>query len=371
MGKSNWEVSTRCAEWSVPHARTTLDYTSQQRTSHRTDKGKKEKIMTDDQLSTEDTRRSVDAGVQTLRPLKVGINLPTTEGAIAGKTAKWTDLFAFAQRAEALGFDSLWVPDHLLLRWQEQTRGIWECWSLLAALAAVTHRVELGSLVACTAFRSPALLAKMADTIDEISGGRLIVGLGAGWDGPENQAFDMKSDHRVDRFEEALQIIVPLLRTGRVDFTGTYYQARECELRPRGPRPGGPPILIGAKGPRMLRLAATYADLWNAEGPGHRPEEMSTRRAAGDAACVAVGRDPATLGRSASVVINLPMGQGWQPSSAQGKQQGPTSPEEVAEALRGYAREGLSHVQLWLTPNTLKSLEWSKAVLDLLDYGEA
>jgi len=328
--------------------------------------------MTDYQPSTEDTRTKVDAVVQPQRPLKVGINLPTTEGAIAGKTAKWADLFAFAERAEALGFDSLWVPDHLLLTWQEQTRGIWECWSLLSALAAVTHRVELGSLVACTAFRSPALLAKMADTIDEISGGRLIIGLGAGWDGPENRAFDIKSDHRVDRFEEALQIIVPLLRTGRVDFAGTYYQARDCELRPRGPRIGGPPILIGARGPRMLRLAATYADLWNAQGPLHRPEETIPLRAAGDAACADVGRDPTTLARSASVVVNLPMAQAQsgQHSSARGRQPEPTSPEEVAETLRGYACEGLSHVQLWLTPNTIRSLEWFKAVLDLLDHSE-
>ncbi|HZR42558.1 MAG TPA: LLM class flavin-dependent oxidoreductase [Ktedonobacteraceae bacterium] len=292
------------------------------------------------------------------RPLKVGINLPTTEGAIAGKTARWPDLLAFAERAEVLGFDSLWVPDHLLLKWQEQTRGIWECWSLLAALAAVTHRVELGSLVACTAFRNPALLAKMVDTIDEISGGRLIVGLGAGWDGPENQAFDIKSDHRVDRFEEALQIIVPLLRTGQVDFAGKYYQARNCELRPRGPRPGGPPILIGAKGPRMLGLAVTYADLWNAEGPLQRPEEIRSRMAAADATCTAIGRDPATLGRSASVVVNLPKGQGGQY-------------EEVAQMLRNYAQEGLSHVQLWLVPNTLASLEWFAPVLTLLDHGEA
>jgi alkanesulfonate monooxygenase SsuD/methylene tetrahydromethanopterin reductase-like flavin-dependent oxidoreductase (luciferase family) len=313
------------------------------------------------------------AALHAIRPLKVGINLPTTEGGIAGKTARWADLFAIASRAEALGFDSLWVPDHLLITWQEQTRGIWECWSLLAALAAVTHRVELGSLVACTAFRSPALLAKMADTIDEISEGRLIVGLGAGWDGPENRAFDMKSDHRVDRFEEALQIIVPLLRTGRVDFTGKYYQARDCELRPRGPRPGGPPILIGAKGPRMLRLAATYADLWNAEGPMHRPEEIIPLRAAGDAACAEVGRDPAKLGRSASVVVTLPMAQSQsgQRPAAQGKQPEPTSPEEVAQTLRGYARQGLSHVQLWLTPTTISSLEGFKAVLDLLDHGEA
>ncbi len=187
--------------------------------------------MTDYQPSTEDTRMKADAVARPKRPLKVGINLPTTEGAMAGKTARWTDLLAFAERAEALGFDSLWVPDHLLLKWQEQTHGIWECWSLLSALAAVTHRVELGSLVACTAFRSPALLAKMADTVDEISGGRLIVGLGAGWDGPENRAFDLKSDHRVDRFEEALQIIVPLLRTGPAGVPHKFINSGEAVLR--------------------------------------------------------------------------------------------------------------------------------------------
>jgi alkanesulfonate monooxygenase SsuD/methylene tetrahydromethanopterin reductase-like flavin-dependent oxidoreductase (luciferase family) len=302
------------------------------------------------------------------RPLKVGINLPTTEGALAGKTALWADLLAFAEQAETLGFDSLWVPDHLLLTWQEHTRGIWECWSLLSALAAVTHRVELGPLVTCTAFRNPALLAKMADTIDEISGGRLIVGLGAGWDGFENQAFDIKSDHRVDRFKEALQIIVLLLRAGRVDFMGTYYQARNCELRPRGPRPGGPPILIGAKGPRMLGLAATYADIWNAEGPLHQPEEFRSRQAAGDAACAAIGRDPATLGRSASVVVNLPMGQ------RQGDRRelpADVQREELVRMLRTYAQEGLSHVQLWLVPNTIAALEWFAPVLTMLDQGKA
>lgn len=305
------------------------------------------------------------------RPLKVGLNLQIVEGALAGKTAGWADLLAFAQRAEALGFDSLWVPDHLLLTWGERTRGIWEGWSLLGALAAVTSRVEVGPLVTGTGFRNPALLAKMADTVDEISGGRLVLGLGAGWSGPEERAFGYPSDHRVDRFEEALQIIVPLLRTGRVDFAGQYYQARDCELRPRGPRPGGPPILIGAKGPRMLRLAATYADLWNAEGPARQPEEISPLRQAGDAACVEVGRDPATLGRSASVVVNLPLAQGWgeQAASAPDGQPGPTSPEDIAETLRGYAREGLNHVQLWLSPSTIAGIEWFKAVLDLLDRG--
>jgi alkanesulfonate monooxygenase SsuD/methylene tetrahydromethanopterin reductase-like flavin-dependent oxidoreductase (luciferase family) len=305
------------------------------------------------------------------RPLKVGINLQIVEGAMAGKTAGWADVLAFAQRAEALGFDSLWVPDHLLLAWGGQTRGIWECWSLLAALAAATHRIALGPLVTRTGFRNPALLTKMADTVDEISGGRLILGLGAGWSGPEDRAFGYPSDHRVDRFEEALQIIVPLLRAGHVDFAGRYYQARDCELRPRGPRLGGPPILIGAKGPRMLRLAATYADLWNAEGPLHRPEQIIPLRAAGDAACTAVGRDPSTLGRSAAVVINLPLaqGEGEQSRPAGGGQPEPPSAEEIAAMLRAYAREGLSHVQLWLSPSTIAGLEWFAAVLDLLDRG--
>lgn len=299
------------------------------------------------------------------RPLKVGLNVQIVEGALAGKTAGWANLLAFAQQAEALGFDSLWVPDHLLLTWQGQTRGIWECWSLLAALAATTSRVELGSLVTSTGFRNPALLAKMADTVDEISGGRLILGLGAGWSGPEETAFGYPSDHRVDRFEEALRIIVPLLRTGHVDFAGRYYQARECELRPRGPRSAGPPILIGAKGPRMLRLAATYADLWNAEGPMRQPEQFAPLRAAADAACAEVGRDPATLGRSAAVVVNLPVAQGH---AAPGT---PASPEEIAAQLHAYAREGLSHIQLWLSPYTVAGLEWFKTVLDLLDCGSA
>jgi alkanesulfonate monooxygenase SsuD/methylene tetrahydromethanopterin reductase-like flavin-dependent oxidoreductase (luciferase family) len=256
----------------------------------------------------------------------------------------------------------LWVPDHLLLQWEERTRGTWECWSLLAALAARTSRVELGTLVSSAGFRNPALLAKMADTVDEISGGRFILGLGAGWSGLEEIAFGYPSDHRVDRFEEALQIIAPLLRGGRASFAGQYYQVRDCELRPRGPRPGGLPILIGAKGPRMLRLAATYADLWNAEGPMRRPEQIAPLREACDAACVEVGRDPTTLGRSASVVINLPIAQGW------GGQPTPPSPAEIAETLRGYAREGLSHIQIWLSPHTIEGIEWFKAVLDLLDH---
>jgi len=146
---------------------------------------------------------------RTARPLKVGLFLPTGEGDMAGGTPRWNNIKTMVQQA-AWGFDSIWVQDHLLFDYGDpgvRPTGVWECWSLLAALAAVTTRVELGALVACTSFRNPALLAKMADTVDEISGGRLILGLGAGYHEPEFRAFGYPFDHLVGRFEEALQII--------------------------------------------------------------------------------------------------------------------------------------------------------------------
>src|SRR5207244_12084002 len=118
-------------------------------------------------------------------------------------------------------------------------------WTRPAALAEATHRVEIGTLVTCNSFRNPAILAKMATTVDEISHGRLILGVGAGWNEPEYQAFGLPHDHRVDRFEEALQIIKPLLRDGQVDFKGRYYQAPDCEIVSRGRRSDGPPLMVG------------------------------------------------------------------------------------------------------------------------------
>src|SRR5690242_19737513 len=147
---------------------------------------------------------------------------------------------AVAQQAETDGFDSIWLADHLFYRNPGQpTRGIWEGWTMLAALAEATQRVEIGTLVLCNSFRNPAILAKMATTVDEVSHGRLILGIGAGWNEPEYQAFGLPFDHRVDRFAEALQILRPLLREGHVDFMGHYYSARNCDDVPRGPRPGG------------------------------------------------------------------------------------------------------------------------------------
>jgi alkanesulfonate monooxygenase SsuD/methylene tetrahydromethanopterin reductase-like flavin-dependent oxidoreductase (luciferase family) len=301
------------------------------------------------------------------RPLKVGLLLPETEGQMNGKTARWSDLRAMAQAAEAAGFDSIWVTDHLIQRNDSGERGPWECWSLIAALAAVTSRAEIGTLVLSTSFRNPAYLAKMADTVDEISGGRLILGLGAGWNEPEYTAFGFPFDHRVDRFEEAMTIITGLLRTGEVDFEGSYSEARDCVLIPRGPRPGGPPILVGTSGsgPRMLRLAARFADDWNLwfKTFNNRLEELATLQEGMDAICREIGRDPASLKRSAALKVEVgphapstmstePIG-GW--------------PEASAGTLREYARIGLSHAQVWLEPNTVEGIAAFAPVLRILD----
>ena len=182
---------------------------------------------------------------------------------IAGRSSATGDIREAALQAESDRFDSVWIADHLLFEWDGQRRGIWESWTLLAALAEATTRIELGALVMCTAFRNPALLAKMADAVDEVSAGRLILGLGAGWHEPEFRAFGYPFDHLASRFEDALRIIAPLVRGDAVDFQGAFERAVDCVSLPRGPRPEGPPILIGASRPRMLRLTAELADAWN------------------------------------------------------------------------------------------------------------
>src|SRR5215218_5407929 len=235
-------------------------------------------------------------------PLKVGIQLPEVE-----RPASWTDLMQLAQTAEAVGLDSIWVADHLLYRDDNHQTDVapWEAWSILAALAAVTTRIEIGPLVACTAFHNPAMIAKKAETIDEISGGRLILGLGSGWNQPEFDAYGFPFDHRYARFAESFEIIRSLLRDGQVDFNGDYYSARNCTLVPRGPRPHGLPILIGTRGEHMLRQCAAHADGWYAWFDND-VERLPPLLAEVDAACAAVGRDPASLERSAALLIQFP-----------------------------------------------------------------
>lgn len=302
------------------------------------------------------------------RPLKVGVFLPLIERPGTAGQARWQELAEMARLAEEVGFDSLWVPDHLIFRFPERKpEGVWEAMSILAALAAVTSRVEIAPLVLCSGWRNPALLAKMADTIDEISGGRFVLGLGSGWHQPEFDAFGYPFDHRYSRFEEAIAIIHGLLRTGHVDFDGTYERARDCELRPRGPRPEGPPILIGSNGPRMLRLAARYGDAWNSDWR-NRASSMPPLIELVRTACAETGRDVATMGLTAGVQVDLP-GHSGRAGDSDGVPPLSGTPEEIAEELRAYARLGISHVQLLPDPNTAASLEALAPVLELLDKG--
>jgi probable F420-dependent oxidoreductase len=310
------------------------------------------------------------------RRLKVGLFLPAGELFFMGGTPRWDDIVAMARDAEDAGFDSVWIMDHLLIEsdtpgWEGVEHGAWECWSLLAAIAASTSRIALGPFVSNSLLRNPALTAKMADTLDEISGGRFILGLGAGWHQHEIEAFGFPYDHRASRFAEAIQIVQPLLKTGHVDFEGRFYSARDCELRPRGPRPEGPPIMIGTKGERMMRVAARYADIWNAEWLA-QPEEADPLLERVDAACAEMGRDPATLERTFGMLIDAP---GFVASehddfaTIHRRQLKPAlsgTAEEIAAGLNAFADRGTSHVQVWLGPNTRAGIAAFAPVLDLL-----
>jgi alkanesulfonate monooxygenase SsuD/methylene tetrahydromethanopterin reductase-like flavin-dependent oxidoreductase (luciferase family) len=277
--------------------------------------------------------------------MKVGLMLPLGHNDALGRPLSWEVLREMAIAADQGGLDSVWGADHLLFRDEGETVGIHECWTVLTAVAAGTKHVEIGPLVLALPFRNPALVAKMAAALDEISGGRLILGLGCGWHEPEFDAFDYPFDHRVGRFEEALQIVVPLLRNGAVAFEGTYHRA-DAELIPRGPQPNGPPILIAAEGPRMMQLAARHADLWNAAWYGMPQEASELAELIGKqrAACEAQGRDPATLQLTAGVYVAFPdllaAGDGSEPpkSAIRG------DVDHVAEALAGYEALGVEHL---------------------------
>jgi probable F420-dependent oxidoreductase len=281
--------------------------------------------------------------------VKIGLLVFLANDREHNRARPYETIRAIAQQVETDGFDSLWLADHLFYRDPgEPTRGVWECWTMLSALAEATQRVEIGTLVLCNSFRHPAILAKMATTLDEVSHGRLILGIGAGWNEPEYQAFGLPFDHRVDRLEEALQILMPLLRDGHVDFAGAYYHARDCDIVPRGPRSEGPPLLVGSEGgPRMLKLTARYADLWNTGYMG-KPETMAEPLAKMEAACREIGRDSSTLGITALIGLWFPDLQAKQPSFFDKPLSG--TPQDIAAAMRGYAALGVQHIMFQCEP---------------------
>ncbi len=224
--------------------------------------------------------------------MRIGIQLPEVE-----REVRWPEYLAIARAAEECGFDSIWVGDHLL--YDDPERGPWEAWTLLAALAAATERVRLGPLVACAGFHPPGLLAKMAATIDEVSGGRFVLGLGAGWNEREFAAYGIPYDRRVGRFEEAFAIVRGLLEGERVTLDGRFHQADDAVLVPRPQR--HVPLMIGSNGPRMLSIALPHATWWNTwfEDYGNTPEGFAALNARISEAAERAGRDPAEILRSA------------------------------------------------------------------------
>jgi len=297
---------------------------------------------------------------------KFGLLLPQWEDyKKVGRKARVADLLALGRAAEESGLDSVWAVDHFLsiptideadfgydLTEMEGVRiGYWECWTLVSALAASTCRIEVGTMVCNSGYRNPALLAQMVNTIEDLSEGRVILGLGAGDYPAEHQAFGFPFDRRVGRLEESLQIIRPLLRGERVTFEGEFYRTHDAELRPRAPRAEGPPILIGLLrgGPRMQRLVAQYADQWNCwMAEDTRIDLYREAHASISKACEKHGRDPQTLTKNAAIGVVLP---GAEPELEDIKPlRG--SVAELQDALGALLEEDIDHFAVSLEPPT-------------------
>jgi probable F420-dependent oxidoreductase len=286
--------------------------------------------------------------------MKIGVILPAAEGDGEGETPPWRTIRSFALAAEGHGLDSVWMFDHFFHKSPTgPVEGQHEASTIVSAVAAVTERVEIGTLVLCSSFRSPALVAKMAVTVDEVSAGRLILGLGAGWHDPEYEAFGLPNDHRVDRFEEALQIVVPQLRGETVTFDGRYHQAREAVLAPAPAR--HIPVLIAAFGSRMLQLTARHADAWNTAWYGAPDERLQENLAKLDAAMEAEGRDPTALTRTVGVTVHDPDLKRSEDEDEDTSFSG--SVDDLAGVFDAYEALGIDHLILVLQPMTEASID--------------
>jgi probable F420-dependent oxidoreductase len=296
-----------------------------------------------------------------VRPLRIGIQLPEVE-----RDVRWPEYLAMARAAEAAGFDSIWTGDHLLYRGDGRSeRGPWEAWTLLAALAAATERVALGPLVACTAFHPPGLIAKMAATIDEASGGRFVLGLGAGWNEAEFRAFGLPYDRRVARFEESFAIVRGLLAGERVTLEGRFSHADDAVLLPPAAR--RVPLMVGSNGPRVLRATLPHVDAWNTwwDGYGNTAEGFAALNGRVTNAARDAGRAPEDVERSACVLVVLDRSARERPVTEQSPPlEG--SPERIAAGLRELAEAGADEAILVVSPITERSIRALAEVVALV-----
>jgi alkanesulfonate monooxygenase SsuD/methylene tetrahydromethanopterin reductase-like flavin-dependent oxidoreductase (luciferase family) len=282
--------------------------------------------------------------------MRLGIQLPEVE-----REVRWPEYLALARAAETAGFDSIWIGDHLLYRGDDgrPERGPWEAWTLLSALAAATERVRLGPLVACAAFHPPGLIATMAATIGEVSGGRFVLGLGAGWQEQEFAAFGLPYDRRVSRFEEAFAIVRGLLAGERVSLDGRYWQARDAVLLP--PPAHRTRLMIGSNGPRVLGIALPHVDAWNTwyTDFGNTAEGFSALNERISAAARLAGRAPEEVERSACVLVLLDRSSPERPLEMPPLE---GTPDRIAERLRELADAGADEAILVVSPITERSI---------------
>ena len=297
-----------------------------------------------------------------VRPLRVGVQLPEVE-----REVRWPEYVAMARAAEEVGFDSVWVGDHYLYRDEQgNERGPWEAWTTLAALAQATERVELGPLVACAGFHRPAVLAKLVASVDEISGGRLRFGIGAGWNRTEFDALGVPYDRRVSRFEEVFDVVRRLLAGEHVTTHGRFVQVDGAVLLPAPAR--RIPLMIGSNSDRMLAATLPHVDAWNTwfDGYGNTARGFEALNRRISEACADAGRDPAGVRRSACVLVRLDPGATERPNAVPALE---GSVNGVAKALRDFADAGADEVVLVLNPITEASIRTLGAVLARLDEG--
>ncbi|MEV0796172.1 LLM class flavin-dependent oxidoreductase [Kribbella sp. NPDC050281] len=286
--------------------------------------------------------------------MKIGVMLPLGgEDGPDGGMPGWRDVRAVAEAADQNGLDSVWLADHFFYRDPDgRMYGMHEAWTLLSAVAASTTRVELGTMVLCASFRDPGLTAKMAATLDEVSGGRLILGVGAGWHDPEYEAFGLPTDHRVGRFEEWLEIVARMIRGETVTFDGTYHHVKDAVLDPAPAR--RIPILVAGHRPRMMRLTAEWADAWNTAWYGAPGEKVAERLGTLEDAVRAAGKQAGSVAPTVGFIVRDP-DQPSVPDPDQNAFSG--SIPELAEALAAYQKLGVDHLIVSPEPMTPKTVQ--------------
>ena len=294
---------------------------------------------------------------------ELGVVVPIFQSGADRSIPRGDEVLAQARRADALGFDTIWTPDELL--WQVEghaPRGAWDGVSVAGAVAAVTTRAKVGTWVLSALHRNQGIIAKTAESLDALSGGRFVFGLGAGHPDPgQAHAFGLPETDVFARFEESLEIIVPLLRDGHANFEGRFHAARDLLQAPRGPRPGGIPLMIGGNGPKGMRVAARYADIYSGYLTSRdTPDGLAERLAAFDAMCLELGRDPAAIGRSIGAFAYPFEPAGAHPGGLSG------SAAEIVERIRAFQTAGYSQVELAYVPGTMAALEALAPVLEAI-----